>query len=160
MAESNELMDAEAWHTVTAKETFNAAWDLIDRNDRTDAEDADLLVVAMASRYHWGQVGGEEQQMVGDWQIAHAASLVGHGSLALRFASSALARAEANGFDDWRLASCYEGMARACATAGDEVGRDKYVQQARAVLETVPDPEDREVVESQLATIPGVVPAR
>jgi hypothetical protein len=97
--------------------------------------------------------------MVGDWLIAHVASLEGLGELAHRFASTALDICRANGWSDWRLASALEGMARASAAIGDEHARDRHAAEARRVLATVEDKEDRELIASQLASIPGLAPA-
>jgi hypothetical protein len=145
------------WHRQVAIDTFNAAWELIDLPSRTPVQDRELLQLAFTSRYHWGVVGGDEEHMVGDWMIAHVASLLGLGELAHRYAANALDVARANGWDDWRLASMLEGMARASAATGDATGRDRYAAEARRVLATLDDTNDRDLIASQLASIPGVV---
>ena len=81
-----------------------------------------MLAAAFASRYLWDSIGVEEQRAVGDWQIEHVASVLGHADLALRWAERALERAIQNGWTDWRLASCYEGWlgpTRPPATGGN-----------------------------------------
>ena len=113
-----------------------------------------MLRCAFASRHHWEMVGGVDKQSVGDWLVAHVAALLGLSDLALRFARSGLDTAEAQGWAGWRLASAREGMARALATSGDHEGRDRYVALAREALDGEPNPEEREVIESQLNTIP------
>jgi len=154
---ADEALDGlPGWHRQVAVDTFNAAWELIDLPARTPALDRELLGLAFASRYHWGVVGGDEEHMVGDWLIAHVASLQGLGELAYRFASTALDLARAKGWDDWRLASMLEGMARACAAIEDTPGRDQYAAEARRVLATLEDSNDRELIAAQLASIPGV----
>ena len=50
------------WHRNFAIEAFNRSWDLLEQADRDEAADAELLAVAFASRWHWGQVGGPEQR--------------------------------------------------------------------------------------------------
>ena len=57
----------------------------------------------------------------------------------------------------WLVASTQEGMARAHAVAGHEEERDRWAAEARSTLEDVDDTEDRELIESQLATVPGLV---
>ena len=145
---------ADAWHRTFAVAAFNRSWDLIDKADRSPAEDAELLTAVFASRFHWEPIGDDENKAVGDWQIAHAASHLDLPQIALTFATSALERAQAAGRTDWLLASCYEGVARAHAIAGDRDERDRYVELARAVLAGVDDPDDRDLIESQLSTIP------
>jgi hypothetical protein len=157
---TEEPLDGQpGWHRQLAVDAFNEAWALIDLGVRTPEQDRELLGLAFTSRYHWGIVGGDEEAMVGDWLIAHVASLEGLGELAHRFASTALDICRANGWSDWRLASALEGMARASAAIGDEHARDRHAAEARRVLATVEDKEDRELIASQLASIPGLTPA-
>ena len=149
---------AAASRRVEAIAAFNRAWELIDSAYRTSDDDDEMLAAAFASRYLWDSIGSDEQRVVGDWQIGHVASLLGYADLALRRAERALERATQNGWTDWRLASCYEGMARAQTTAGNLAERDRLVELARAVLERLDDPDDRDLIASQLASIPGVTP--
>jgi hypothetical protein len=156
----DEPLDGRSgWHRQVAVDAFNQAWLLIDQPSRTPEQERELFELAFASRYHWGVIGGEEEAMVGDWLIAHVASLEGFGELAHRFASTALDRCRANGWSDWRLASTLEGMARASAATGDDHARDRFAAEARRVLATIEDKEDRELIASQLASIPGLSPA-
>ena len=56
----------------------------------------------------------------------------------------------------WLLASTQEGLARAHAVAGHDDERDRWAADARATLSEVDDVEDRELIESQLDTVPGL----
>jgi hypothetical protein len=114
-----------------------------------------MLLAAFASRYHWEAVGTEENRVVGDWQIARVASLLGFAPIAMRFARSALDRAVEQGFEGWLLASCHEGMARAHACAGNDSERDRHIRTAARLLDNVDDPGERNLVESQLESVPG-----
>jgi hypothetical protein len=143
-------------HRALAVGYFNAAWDLIDLADRTAAQDRDMLTTAIASRQHWIEAGGNDENLaVADWQVAHTASLAGFSQVALSFAQAAVDRADSSDVPTWLKASTHEGLARAHSVAGDKIGYDREVAVARALLETVPDAGDRELVESQLASIPA-----
>jgi hypothetical protein len=144
------------WRRAEAATAFNRAWELLDADERGAAEDAAMLGAAFASRYLWETVGGDQQRAIGDWQIARVASELGYSELALHWATLALETVLRNGWTDWRLASCYEGMARAHASAGDPVERDRYARLCRDRLADIEDAEDRELIASQLATVPGV----
>jgi hypothetical protein len=52
------------------------------------------------------------------------------------------------------LPGAYEALARAHAAAGDRFEAARYVELARAAIATIDDAEDREHLESQLASIP------
>ena len=143
-------------HRDLAVELYNAAWELLDSPDRTDAEDDEVLTLAFASRHHWGEAddGGDEQLAIGDWFIGHVAAHLGLSALAVRFSGRALDRVESSGMGGWLLASAYEGMARAHACAGDAEGRARYTALAEAALDGIDDPDEREVIEDQLRSIP------
>jgi hypothetical protein len=147
--------DATTWHKIFAASAFNQAWDLIDQTERSGEDDGVMLMATFASRHHWEAVGTDENRVVGDWQIAHVAAVLGFAPLALMFARAALDRAVEQGFAGWRLASCHEGMARAHACSGDEGERDRHIRAARNILDTVEDLEERGLVESQLESVPG-----
>jgi hypothetical protein len=149
--------DDQLWHERFAAQCFNRAWELIEKPDRSGDEDMEMLAAAFASRLHWDRLGEDERRVVGDWQIAHVASLLGFPDLALAYARTALDRGIAIGSTGWRLASCYEGMARASAAAGRPDERDRFIRLSEEALETEDDAEEREVIASQLRSIPGYV---
>jgi hypothetical protein len=142
------------WHRAFAVGQFNGCWELIDEPDRSPDQDLEMVLRAMTSRWHWSRIGGAEEIAAGDWQVAHAASLVGWGDVAMTFASRNLAVADELGWSGWRLASAHEGMARAFATTGDRAARDRHVALAEEALASEPDVEDRDLIASQLATVP------
>jgi hypothetical protein len=115
-----------------------------------------MLQRAFASRWHWGFVGGAEQTATGDWQIAHVSSLLGYGWMAQFYAARAFATCENEGWTDWRRASMLEGMARAAAAAGDADGRARYYAMAQEAIAAIAEDDDRELIASQLATVPEV----
>jgi hypothetical protein len=142
-------------HRGLAAESFNASWALLER-DRTDDEDLELLEDALASRHHWRAVGGLQQIAISDWMVSRCFAELGNGGLALRFATAAL-RAQPDDAPAWLRASLLEGLARAHAANGDQAARDEAVVRAATALAEERDPEDRELIADQLASVP---PAR
>ncbi len=153
--EGSDYSEHENPHRAFAIEAFNRSWELLETENRTDDQDAELLSAAFASRWHWQHAGGVEQLALGDHQIAKSAAVVGLGDLSARFARRAWNVAEVHQWTDWKRAAMAEGMARACVAQGDDAGRDHWFAVARDALATVADAEDREVVESQLVELPG-----
>jgi hypothetical protein len=142
-------------HQALAATYFNRAWDLIDTHPRSPEQDRDLLATAFASRLHWVEAGGTPANLaVADWQVAHAASLVGLTDTAMTFAQAAVERAENDDLPLWLRASMHEGLARAHAAAQDRVGYDREAGRSRELLADVDDPEDRDLILGQLASIP------
>jgi 8-oxo-dGTP diphosphatase len=134
---------------------FNRAWDLIDLDDRSDEQARDMFATACASRALWSDIGSDENLAVADWQVAHAASLIGWADVALEFAAAAERRARSASLPVWLQASTCEGLARAHAVAGDEAGYRRWRDQAERLLADVDNDDDRTVVEEQLASIPA-----
>jgi hypothetical protein len=147
-------MDEREAHQFFAVEAFNGAWAMIDKADRTDDDNAAMLERAFASRWHWGFVGGAPQVATGDWQIAHVASLLGYGWMAQFYAQRAFDTCEREGWGDWQRASMLEGMARAAAAAGDADAHARYYALATEAVAAIEQDEDRELIASQLATVP------
>jgi hypothetical protein len=134
---------------------FNQTWDLVDAGRRTPEQDRDMLTTAFASRRHWIDAGGtDENLVVSDWQIAHVASLAGFADVATAFSVAAYDRARTAQLPTWLLASTAEGRARACAAAGDTDGYQRFANETRELLSQVDDDDDRQLIESQLAAIP------
>ena len=146
------------WHRRFAVELFNRSWDLLEQPERSTDDDAEMLAAAFGSAWHWRQVGTAENIALGDHQISKVASHVGQPKLALHYARRALEAIEIGHFGDWQVAAAYEGMARACAAAGDIAGRDYWVQRCTVALGAVPDAGDRSVVAEQLLNLPDPPP--
>lgn len=136
---------------------FHRTWELLE-STRDAAADRELLATALASRLHWQGIGTDENYAAGDWLVAHVASHLGYADLALDHAAAAHERATTAEppVPLWLVASTQEGMARAHAVAGHDEERDRWAGDARRTLEGVDDREDRELIESQLATVPGL----
>jgi hypothetical protein len=146
--------EMHAWNRHFGVTLFNRCWELIESDTRTNDDDVEMLLTAVTSRWHWGQIGGPEEVATGDWLVAHVASLVGMDDLATVFATRNLATAAAEGWQGWRLASAHEGMARARAAAGDDHGRRHHIETARRLLREESDVENRQVIADQLDSVP------
>ncbi|MBK9738802.1 MAG: hypothetical protein IPO93_04685 [Actinobacteria bacterium] len=133
--------------------TYNRCWDLLESEQRSPEDDADLLMCALTSRYHWQRCGGDEQRVVADWMVSRAAAAIGQADLAVRFAERALDAVQRGAHPAWLRASVFEGLARAHAALGDTALCDRYASIARLVLDREPDEANREVVAEQLRSL-------
>jgi DNA-binding transcriptional MerR regulator len=137
-----------------AAQLFNDTWALLQMESRTPEDDDRMIHTAHASRFHWDNVGDDQNRAIGEWQVTRVYSVLGHGESALFHARRCLEYASRPGHDDWLLASAYEGLARAQAVAGDiESARDSR-DSALALLGKIADLEDRKVVASDIDTLP------
>jgi len=150
--QSQPPVDAEHRRAL-AVASYNRTWELIDATDRSSADDRDMFVEACASRALWSDIGTDDNLAIAEWQVAHTASLIGWGSVALEFAAAAAQRAREANLAPWLQASTCEGLARAHAAAGDRAGYEQWRDRAEKLLATIDDDEDRDLVAGQLASI-------
>lgn len=143
-------------HRELAVATFQRCWALLDlERARTEEEDNELLEAAFTSRHHWRVAGGPQQWAISDWMVSRCFAEVGDGTMSLRFARSA-ERLTPEDAPAWLRASLLEGFARAHAANGDAAARDDAVERATRALELEEEPEERAIIEAQLATVPPV----
>jgi hypothetical protein len=146
-------------HRAEAVALFNAVWAMLDAPARTPAQDDQMVHAAHASRWHWsqaGDLGGDQQRAVGEWQCSRVYSVLGRGEPALHHAKASLAICQETGLGDWVVAAAYEALARASAVAGDGDGARVWLAEARTASAAIADPKDREVIDGDLASLPPV----
>ncbi len=134
---------------------FNATWTLMEKEDRTRDEDDAMLHMAHASRHHWGQIGTPANLGRGEWQCSRVYAVLGRAEPCLHHAQRCLDICQENGIVDWDLAFAYEALARGHAVAGDMEQARAFTDQALAAAEDIKADDDRELVLSDLETIPG-----
>jgi len=138
------------FHRKVAANCFNKAWDYLDMTTRGPDAEREMLLLAHASRYHWGLVGSPMNRAVGDWQISRIYAALGQAELALLFAKSSLHVSERNGLAEI-IPSAYEGVARAFATAKDSERAKEYLVKARNKLGKLAlESENREIYVAQI----------
>jgi hypothetical protein len=135
---------------------FNHAWSLLELPARTQAEEFDLIHCTHASRWHWGRAGGPREWAIGEWQCSRVYAVLGRPEPALVHAQRCVGLCAEHGLDGFIVASAHEALARAHSVAGDlgaaRIERDIATDLAAAL----DDPEDRAVVEGDLATLPAL----
>ena len=148
--------EATAWHRKTGARCNNRGWELSEQRSRTPAEDRELLDVAHAAAYHWGQVGTELNRMRATTLLAQVHALLGHGRTALAMAGQVrdyfLAKADT---PDWELALTHAIHANAARAAGDAAAHQASYAKAQAALAAIADPEDRAVVDKTFSVVPA-----
>jgi hypothetical protein len=148
-------MDEAVDHRSLGVELFNKTWTLMEKHNRTAADDDELLHCAHASAYHWALVGTAANRARSEWQCSRVYVKLGRAEPALHHARRCLVLCEGNpeALEDWDLPFAYEALARAHAVAGDGEGSARYLARAREAGELIADQEDRELLEKDLASI-------
>jgi DNA-binding transcriptional MerR regulator len=156
MATSLEPMDPQAERTLAAG-LFNATWTLMEKENRTRDEDDAMLHMAHAARHHWGQIGKPENLARGEWQCSRVYALLRRAEPCLHHGQRVLDICVENGLGDFDVAFAYEALARGHAIAGDVEQARAFTEQALAAADDIAEPDDRELLRTDLETIPGQV---
>jgi pentatricopeptide repeat protein len=151
MATEKRFTIGEA-HKEFAKSTNGRIWELLDKENRTQLEDDELLYAVFASCYHWLKVGTGLHQQRGEYLISMVYVSLGVPQQALTHAKKCWELTEQHGDEmkNFDIAFAYECLARAYAMNGDvETGR-RYYALAREAGEKIRDPADREIFDQDL----------
>jgi hypothetical protein len=140
-------------HRKVGADLFNYTWSLLDRKERTRAEDEEMLHAAHASRYHWAHGGTPLNVSIGEWQLSRVYSVLGRAEPAVYHAQRCLEITRRHRFGRFYVAYAYEALARASAVAGKRAARGRYLREARRVGETIRDRDGRRMLVEDLATI-------
>ena len=147
-----DLNDA---HCYFSAECFNRAWDYIDKPSRTPDEDQAMLLLGLASLWHWTQRQdvSPANLSVGYWQVARIHALLGQADAARQYGQLCLRASLGEGTQPFHLAYAYEALARAENVAGNATKAKEYLQQARQASEKMSDLVARKQLLDDLATI-------
>ncbi len=142
-------------HRRLAAELFNGTWTLLEQSGRTRDDDARMIHMAHASAYHWLQVGTPVHFARSHWLCSRVYSVLGRSEPALYHAQFVLDLCEQHGIGDFDLGYAYEALARAHAVAGDGAESALWRDRAQAAAADVAEEEDRELLLSDLRSIPA-----
>jgi hypothetical protein len=152
-----EERDLHRWFGVQLN---NGMWDFIDDPsvgpDLSRERKEELLYSAYASAYHWRKVGNEANQARGEHLISRMAVKIGDYETARRHAERCLelVTTHTEVMEEWDEPFAHEALARALAAQGEirsaQSHRDLAIEQTTALG----DPEDREILEAELAREP------
>lgn len=133
-----------------AVEYNNLVWELLVRDTRTPEEDEMMVHAAHASYLHWVTAGSELHRQRGVWLLARVYAELSMGPMSRKFAEQcrAMTDAHADQMEEFDKAYALEAMARSHAVSGEFEDAKLYYEQLKEEIETLSNPNDRELVES------------
>jgi len=140
-------------HKKLAVDCFNKTWDFIDKKERTEDEEREMIHTAHASLFHWMQIGTPLEFARGEWQISRVYSVLEMGEGALLHGMASLDLCSANDIEDFDLAFGYESVARAYMVLGYEDKMQEYLDLALKAAENIKDKGDKEYTLSEIGSI-------
>ena len=134
-------------HRHFAQATNGRVWELLQKPDRSPAENDEMLYAAHACAYHWKFAGTAVHRQRGEWLISHVHVVLGHGKEALRHAQRCFELTESNRelMQDFDIAYAFEGMARAQALLGDHKMAEEFLVLAQQFGNNIANDEDRSI---------------
>jgi hypothetical protein len=154
MPDTDLTAQRQAWHKQLGMLSNNRAWAL-SVQDRSSAEDLEMLTAAHTSAYHWALVGTELNRMRATALLAEVHALLGHGETAFALATDMrhyfLGRTET---PDWELAFTHAIYAHGACVAGRPELHAAAYQAAVAAAAVIADDQDREIFNATFKRIP------
>lgn len=137
----------QAGHEKFAKSIFNGIWQLLEKSDRSPAEDDELLMRAFASAYHWKQIGTDIHFQRAYWMISKVYQALGEANNALEWAQKCaeITQKHSRAMEDFDLAYSEEALARSYALQGDLDLAKKHHQRAAELGNMIQDPENKNI---------------
>jgi hypothetical protein len=159
--------DTYADHVKLSADSFNRAWELLDKPQRTPEEDAKMLAYSHASLVHWRLRTDvvPRNVSIAYWQLSRIYAVLGQGKNAMTYAGLCWMVSKDLPNDEKAFYGGYanEAMARAARVLGD--GQMYYISMnnLKSIIRGVQDPSQREQLEKdmkELETNAPPMPAR
>lgn len=147
--------DIAAAHRYFSTECFNRAWDLIDQEERTPAQEDEMLNLSLASLWHWTQRPDctNKELSIGYWQVSRIYAITGRPENAVWYAERCLEATEDADLPPFYLGYAYEALARAAMAGRNKAQAMEYIAHARALAAREENEEDRQLLMDDLGTI-------
>lgn len=147
-----ETLPLHEAHREFAKITNGRVWTLLEKEDRTQRENDELLYAAYASCYHWFNVGTGVHQQRGEYLIAKVYMSLNMPDQAVHHAARCfeLTQQHQPEMKDFDIAFAYECLARAYAMRGSKDEGMKYYALAQEAGNKIKNSEDKQIFDCDL----------
>ena len=146
-------LDTAAAHRHFSTACFNAAWNLLDKQDRSADEADGMVFLAHASAWHWTQRKDctPRNLSISYWQLSRVYAVIGQGERAWHYGERCLAISR----DEvpFYLGYAHEALARAAALLNDEEALTAHLKTAWEFAAAVTEPEEKKMLVLDLDTI-------
>ena len=143
MPEQPTEEDLKTWHRRFAVEANNRAWALSEKPELTPTEQSELLHAAHAAAHHWSKVGTAVHVARAELLLGRVQALLGHGTLAMTFATAAFDSISSRDAKSWEVAFAHAILANAAAASGNTQMHAQHYMEAKALGDSLIDPEEK-----------------
>jgi len=147
--------DLQAAHKFFSSSCFNQSWDLIDKTERSAEEDIQMILLSLASLWHWTQREDctDRNLSVAYWQVSRIYTMLGKSEKAREYGQKCLEISFHADLEPFYLAYAYEALARAEAKVKHLSKMQSYLEEARKLAEKVSDLSAKKQLLDDLVTI-------
>ncbi|MGE0609058.1 MAG: hypothetical protein AB7O62_18335 [Pirellulales bacterium] len=140
-------------HRFFSVDCFNRAWGLIDLPQRKADEQRQMLLLALASIWHWTQRPDCTNQnlSIGYWQVSRVYALLGQAENAQEYGEACLKYSSS--LSPFYLAYAHEALARAAFVAKDHVRVSRHLAAADELVAAITATDERQAIEKDLASL-------
>lgn len=132
---------------------FNHTWELLEKPERSIADNDEMVHSAHASAYHWSVVGTPMHLARGEWQCSRVYAVLGRSEPALYHAQRCLSLSTENDLSAFDIGCGHEALARAYKVAGRPDKVAEHLDLADAESAKIVDSEDRRILDDDLETL-------
>ena len=145
--------DSATAHRHFSAHCFNAAWELIDKPERTPEETEQMIQRTMASLWHWNQCEDctPTNLSIGYWQAARVYALADQADSAHKYAQLCLDITPED--DPFCLGYAHEALARAELLAGNTTAAKEHLSKATELVRQIESAENRKLLEDDLGAL-------
>lgn len=149
----DNAIDEVAAHRFFSVNCFNAVWELLDKTDRSPADDEKMVALTHSSLWHWTRRADctPRSMSIGYWQLSRVYAVIGHGERAQHYGQLCLDVSQNE--EPFFLGYAHEALSRAAAVMNDAKLMNEHLQQARKLAAVVADGGDRKALEADLDTV-------
>ncbi len=142
-------------HKYFAAQCFNQTWDYIDKPERTKSEEDTMLLLSLASLWHWTQREDctPTNLSVAYWQVSRVFALLQQADNARHYGELCLEASQKEGVLPFYLGYAYEALARAELVAGNQDKMADLLVQAQQTATLISDAEEKKMLLKDLKTI-------
>lgn len=155
-AEKSSLPDRQqSLHELFSVDCFNRCWNFIEKAQRSDEDNENMILVAHASLWHWKQrIDCKASNLsVGYWQVSRAYALANSPELARKFAERCLEVSLQGKLGAFYVAYAYEALARAEFMGGNPAKANIALKSAFGQLALVSGKEEQGYLKADLDSL-------
>jgi hypothetical protein len=154
LSDSPASEEDRTWRRRFASRANNRAWTLSEQASRTPQEDLEMLDAAHASMHLWRSIGDARNSALADLLLGQVHALLGSARFALPYAAAAHSYFTSNPSEPRDVAISHAVLDNAAYCAGNSALYETSYRAAAALIESLPDGDEKAILEATMNVVP------